>query len=161
MTYAMQRGRLHWPRLPIKTCNYPGPGECNAIQWIIPIIVLMLSLATWLLIDILSRHPCCGCWPWLFLSVCLSVCQSVCCCCCCCMLANKIIDKTNHLRGKSLRPQPIVLGSTASWLTDTQHVRNNLTTKQRGEKTIQNREKNQTQKSQQNVPKTYSLYICI
>lgn len=92
---------------------------------------------------------------------CLSVCQSVCCCFCCCMLANKIIDKTNHLRGKSLRPQPIVLGSTASWLTDTQHVRNNLTTKQRGEKTIQNRDKNQTKKSQQNVPKAYSLYICI
>lgn len=102
-------GCLHWPRLPIKTRNYPGPGECNAMNY--PYYCFDVITGDFALYRHSTFPPCCGCWPWLFLSVCRSI------CCCCCMLANKIIDKTNHLRGKSLRPHPIVLGSTASWLT--------------------------------------------
>lgn len=65
----------HLPRPPIKTWNYPegevGATWGNAIR-IIRIIVLMLSLATWLVIDNMLLLLC-GCNPWLLLSLSLSL----------------------------------------------------------------------------------------
>lgn len=143
MTYAIEWAACIGHAYQLKLATILG--QVNAMQWIIPIIVLMLSLATSLFIDIPSLLR--------LLPVIVSVCLSI--CCFCCMLANKIIDKTNHLRGKSLRPHPIVLGSTASWLT-----RNMYETIWRQRKQYKTETKIK-QKSQQNVPKTYSLYICI
>lgn len=135
-------GCLHClPRLPIKTRNYPGPGECNAMNYpyyCFDVITGDFALYRHSLLVAVAARDC----------FCLSVCF-------CCMLANKIIDKTNHLRGKSLRPHPTVLGSTVSWLT-----RNMYETIWRQRKQYKTETKIK-QKSQQNVPKTNSLYICI